>query len=95
MKTRTVKVTRIMTLVRSFVLEIPEGLSNYELESALLDECNVHERFEREASIYDMDKDSDEFDVEDSTEAPAEDFSFSNDDWVEALKDDECIPTDA
>jgi hypothetical protein len=95
MKTRTVKVTRTITLVKSIIMEIPEGLTDYELESALIDECNVHERFERQASIYDMPTESDEFDVEYSSEPAHEDFTIANEDWLEALKDDECIPAEA
>ena len=91
MKTRTVKVTRQLTMAKSVILEIPEGVTNDDLESCLYDRCNTYGALEMETSIHDMTEEEETIEVEDSTEPATEDFRATDDEWIEALKDDQLL----
>lgn len=91
MKTRTVKVTRQVTLVKSVVMEIPEHITNYELESALCDRCNTYNALETETSIYDMSEDDEQIDVVDTIQPVTEGFSITDSYWLDSLKHDDLL----
>lgn len=91
MKTRTVKVTRQVTLVKSVVMEIPEHVTNYQLESCLYDRCNTYDALEAETSIYDMTEDDEQIDVADTVESITESFSVADSDWLDSLKHDDLL----
>ena len=91
MNTRTVMVTRQLTMVKSIIVEIPAEITNDQLKSCLYDRCNVYDEVEMETTIYDMTEEDEMLDVEDSTEPATEDFSITDTEWLEALKADELL----
>lgn len=90
MNTRTVKVTRSIKLTKSVIMEIPQEISNHQLESALLDRCESYEMLLTAADKYDMDESDEEIEVKDSSE-PSEHFEVSNEEWMDSLKSDDLI----
>lgn len=89
-KTRTVKVTRILTLSTSVVMEIPESLTNENFNEALYDRCNTYDSLLTVADRHDMEESDERIDVEDVS-SPSEFFGVTNPDWMSALKEDQLL----
>lgn len=90
MKTRTVKVTRILTLSSSVIMEIPESLTNKNFNEALYDRCETYQSLLTVADRFDMEESDERIDVEDAA-SPSEFFGVTNQDWMSALKDDQLL----
>ncbi|MBK1884135.1 hypothetical protein JIN85_17070 [Luteolibacter pohnpeiensis] len=91
MKRRTVKITRQLTMAKSIVVEIPEGISNDELKSCLYDRCQTYDELETETSVHDMNEENEQIEVEDTKEPASVGFRVTDPDWFEAMREDEIV----